>query len=65
MQQNQYPSVCGNCVVYSLNNKLHGAVCLSREASSVVAGEEISRVVWNLKVPYLCPLDPVSAEFTP
>jgi hypothetical protein len=50
MQQNQHPSVCGNCVVYSLNNKLHGAVCFSREASSLLAGEEISSVVWNLKV---------------
>jgi len=51
MQQNQHPSVCGNCVVCSLNNKLHGAVCLSREAISLLAGEEISHVVWNLKVP--------------
>jgi len=65
MQQNQHPSVCGNCVVCFLNNKLHGAVCLSREVISLLAGEEISHVVWNLKVPYLCRLDPVSAEFIP
>jgi len=65
MQQNQHPSVCGNRVLCSLNNKLHGAVCLSREAVSLLAGEEISHVVWNLKVPYLCLLGPLSTEFTP
>jgi len=65
MQQNQHPSVCGDCLVCSLNNILHGAVCLSREAISLLAGEEISHVVWILKVPYLCQLDHVSAKFTP
>jgi hypothetical protein len=63
MQQNQHPSVCVIlCRIFPKEETSWS--CLSREASSLLAGEEIYRVVGNLKVPYLCPLEPVSAEFT-
>jgi len=43
MQQNQHPPVCGNFVVYSLNNIFHGAVFLVKLSSLFSRWRNFSR----------------------